>query len=126
MAEPKDPRVLFAAERTLLAWNRTSVALIAFGFLIERSGLLIKFAAADEADVDEQLLFVTAWIGLLFILVGAAVAVYSSRQYANVLKTLPPTEFPDGYAARWGMAVNVAVAALGLALAATLMWMPGL
>ena len=29
-----DPRVLFAAERTLLAWVRTGLALMGFGFLV--------------------------------------------------------------------------------------------
>ena len=35
-----DPRVFFAAERTLLAWTRTSLTLMAFGFVVERFGLL--------------------------------------------------------------------------------------
>ena len=41
MSYLNDPRVLFAAEHTLLAWNRTAVALITLGFVIERFGLFI-------------------------------------------------------------------------------------
>ena len=35
MADLNDQRVFFAAERTLLVWNRASLSLMAFGFVIE-------------------------------------------------------------------------------------------
>lgn len=119
MTEQKDPRVLFAAERTLLAWNRTSIALIAFGFLIERSGLLFK--ALMGADANATSLKLTIAVGLLFILSGSFVAIYSSKQYSNVLKALKPSDFPDGYTARSGIAINLFVAVLGIVLAIALM-----
>ena len=37
-----DPRVYLAAERTFLAWIRTSVSLMGFGFLIARFALFIR------------------------------------------------------------------------------------
>jgi len=45
MSELNDLRVLFAPERTLLAWNRTAISLMAFGFKknSETSFLFILF-----------------------------------------------------------------------------------
>ena len=37
-----DPRVYFAAERTLLAWIRTGLTVMAFGFLVARFGLFLR------------------------------------------------------------------------------------
>lgn len=36
MSDLDDPRVLFAAERTPLSWQRTVIALFGFGFVVER------------------------------------------------------------------------------------------
>lgn len=101
MSELNDPRVFFAAERTLLAWNRTALALMAFGFVIERFGL---------ADLG------SLWIGVAFIVLGAVVSIVSVLQFRSLLSTLKPVENPVGHSAYLGIATNLVVAALGIAL----------
>ena len=118
MSDLNDPRVLFAAERTLLAWNRTSLSFIAFGFVLERAGIFIRALSPDT--VHESLLVTTFWFGIIFIMLGSAVAMFSAKQYAIVLSTLKPSEFPPRYAAKWGLTVNVVVAVLGALLAVAL------
>ena len=67
MSNLEDPRVLLALERTLLAWNRSSLALIAFGFLIEKSTLLIHLI--DPVRYHDKILF-NRWLGVLVIVLG--------------------------------------------------------
>jgi putative membrane protein len=117
MSNLEDPRVLFAAERTLLAWNRTSLALSAFGFMIERSGVLIRVLRPDSLTTPEMFTFL---VGLMFILLGAFCAFYSAVQYGAVLRTMTSEEIPHGYSIRWGMLVNGVVAILATVLALVL------
>jgi len=114
MSELNDPRVFFAAERTLLAWNRTSLTLMAFGFVIERFGLFLHLLTPKPGmPVERGMSF---WVGIAFILLGAYSAVAATLQYRKVLKTLKPIEIPESYSAANGAIVNLLVALLGLAL----------
>lgn len=118
MTNLKDPRVLFAAERTLLAWNRTSLTFIAFGFVVERTSLFLN--ALYPARVVHGSAAPTFWLGLAFIVLGVFAAVFSSRQYMIVLRTLNSAEIPLHYSPRWGLFVNAVVAVLGAVLIAVL------
>jgi putative membrane protein len=86
-----DPRVFFAAERTLLAWSRTSLTLMAFGFVLERFGLFLHVLRGDPAHPGRDVSF---WIGVAFIVLALAVIGFSTVQYRRALRTLRPSKFP--------------------------------
>ncbi len=114
MSDLNDPRVLFAAERTLLAWSRTSLTLMAFGFVIERFGLFVHMLTPQASSALQRTY--SFWIGLAFIVLGAIAATAAIVQYRIAIRALRPVEIPRGYLVNLGVLVNAAVAALGFAL----------
>lgn len=103
-----DPRVLFAAERTLMAWSRTTAGLMALGFLIDRS---VLFAG------EPVLRGPAFWIGIAFVLLGVLLSIASILQFERSVATLRPPEIPAGYWVHLSAFLSAAIGLLGVALA---------
>ena len=113
-----DPRVFFAAERTLLAWVRTGITVMALGFVVERFGLFVSLVAHQSGAAARELhSTASSVIGTLLVVAGVAVIVLASVQHARFVRTLPADDLPPSYRIGWALVFSLTFAALGGALA---------
>ena len=94
MSNLQDPRVLLALERTLLAWNRSSLALIIFGFVIEKATLLGQ--VLDPIKYADRIIY-SQWLGVAVIVFGLCISFWSIVQYRIALRSLTQEEMIEGY-----------------------------
>jgi putative membrane protein len=120
-SSPPDPRVLFAAERTLLAWVRTGIAMMGFGFVVARFGLFLRelaaardHALAPAARPGGVSLAVGTALVVLGVLVNAGAALKHWRTIRRLARGQPIR--PRPISLETVVAVLLAVLGLGMAV----------
>ena len=107
-----------ANERTFLAWVRTSIAIMAFGFLVEKFDLFLEFAskslAARIPSVGGQLVGNIA--GLLLIALGGAIMVLAIIRFRHTALDIDSAETRPGSGDRMDVILAVLLVILGAAL----------
>jgi putative membrane protein len=78
----KDPRVYLAGERTMLAWVRTGLAMMAFGFVVARFALFLREVAATRGAPTPRT-GASLWLGTGIVLLGVAVNILGAVRHAR-------------------------------------------
>lgn len=110
----EDPRIYFAAERTLLAWIRTGIAVMAFGFVVARFGLFLTLL--PNVAQNEYSSRFSPLIGAALVVIGAAAIAAGALEYRRYCRALRPEDLPSPHATRLPQSLAWLIVALGLLL----------
>ena len=117
----KDPRVYLAAERTLLAWIRTGLAMMGFGFVVARFGLFLREMQAVQQGTPVESARGSLWFGIALVLMGVLVNLSAVFHHARLVREFREGNWDADRPSRSGMIVAVVMAIVGLAVAVYLL-----
>lgn len=107
-----------ANERTFLAWVRTAIAVMAFGFMVEKFDLFLRItvlAGSAHPGLHTGARF-GELAGLALMVVGLALIVVATLRFLKTGKEIDAAEAFAGPGARFDIALALLLLLLGLAL----------
>ncbi len=120
-----DPRVYFAAERTFLAWIRTGLALMGFGFVVARFGLFLRELSIRNSGPPQASSHTTGpslWLGTALVIVGVVVNISAVTTHIRQVKQLRSGEWIPGRISKTAVTLALLLSAAGIGLAVYLIW----
>jgi putative membrane protein len=112
-----DLRDYLAAERTLLAWLRTGLALMGFGFVVARFGLFLQQVQFLREPGSASSTGLSLWFGTALIAAGVLVNLSSARRHVQLVRELDKGQPGRSPSLLLALATAVFLALVGLAMA---------
>jgi putative membrane protein len=106
-----------AAERTLLAWVRTGLALMGFGFVVARFGLFLQQFQIIQHAPHVESYGLSLWFGTALIVLGVLVNLFSGWQYVRLARELDRGEPGHSCPSAYTVTIAFLLALVGLAMA---------
>jgi len=78
-----DPRTVLSLERTTLAWTRTALALMGFGFVVSRLGVFLRELRPGMPSSGRG-----QWLGLAIVCLGGVLQVIALVTHAQSVRRL--------------------------------------
>lgn len=124
-----DPRIYFAAERTQLAWVRTGLAMMGFGFVVARFGLFLRELATSErlstGQDSSHPPGLSLYVGVALIGLGVALTIAATIKHWRRIGRLRRGEPVWPRPASLELIVGGVLAMIGIAMAAYLLGIVG-
>jgi putative membrane protein len=91
-----DPRVFFAAERTLLAWVRSGITVMALGFVVAKFGLFLTLISNSSTTISHLHRYneFSNLFGIALVIVGVVITLSAQLNHTVYVKTLPSEDVP--------------------------------
>src|SRR6266436_9216981 len=82
-----------ANERTFLAWVRTGLSTIAFGFVVERFGLLLRELGIKNSSASLLPVHYSSFFGVTLTLLGVVMMVVALFNFLHVRRSIDKEDF---------------------------------
>jgi inner membrane protein YidH len=112
-----DVRDHLAVERTFLAWIRTGLSLMGFGFVVARFGLFLQELQVVRPSVQARSYGLSLWFGTSLIVIGVIVNGFSTMRYRTLVRHLNRGGSDLSRASAAAIALALFLALIGLAMA---------
>jgi len=117
ISKDRDVRDYLAAEQTFLAWIRTGLALMGFGFVVARFGLFLQEIHVVEPKLPGPKHGLSIFFGTALIVIGVVVDLFASWHHVRLVYHVNHGETDFTRPSRGAIVLASFLALIGVAMA---------